>query len=243
VILATVFWTRSGGEGFTVAQAFTSLSIVSLSSTPIAEWTAAYPTIVASLACLERIEAYVLSDEQHDKRVVSKQLNTVSSNGDERLGPNRGPVDVALIALRHVNLTLPGKSEPVLQDITIDIKKSTVTMILGPVGCGKSLLLHSILGHIPITSGCVFVSRSGSSTAYCDQTPRLRNLSIRDNIIARDEYNPTWYDTVVRTCALEQDIARLPHGHHTKVGSGGVNLSGGQKQRLVGITHGQQTET
>ncbi|KAL3963237.1 hypothetical protein ACCO45_000241, partial [Purpureocillium lilacinum] len=232
-ILAAVFWTRSGGEGFTVSQAFTSLSIVSLISTPIAELTAAYPTIAASLACLERIEAYVLSDEQHDKRVVSKQLYTVSSNGGERLGPVRRPVDVALIALRHVNLTLPGKSEPVLQDITIDIKKSTVTMILGPVGCGKSLLLHSILGHIPITSGCVFVSRGGSSMAYCDQTPWLRNLSIRDNIIAGDEYNPVWYGTVVRACALEQDIARLPDGHHAKVGSGGVNLSGGQKQRLA----------
>ncbi|PWI66156.1 hypothetical protein PCL_05374 [Purpureocillium lilacinum] len=233
VILAAVFWTRSGGEGFTVAQAFTSLSILSLISTPIAELTAAYPTIAASLACLERVEAYILSEEQHDKRVVSKQLAAIHSNDDESLGQPGRAVDAPVVALRHVNLILPGKSEPILQDITIDIKKSAVTMILGPVGCGKSLLLHSILGHIPITSGCVFVSRGGSSMAYFDQTPWLRNLSIRDNIIAGDEYNPTWYDTVVRACALEQDIARLPYGHHTNVGSGGVNLSGGQKQRMV----------
>lgn len=236
VILAAVFWTRSGGNGFTVSQAFTSLSIVSLVSKPLAELTAAYPTMTASLACLERIGNYILSDEQHDSRVVSKQLGGESLDDGELLGQSGQPVGAALVALRQVNLTLPGKTDPALQDITIDINKSTITMVVGPVGCGKSLLLQSVLGEIPITSGAVFVNRDDASMAYCDQTPWLRNLSIRDNIVAGKQYDPTWYDTVVRACALEQDIGRLPDRDYTMVGSGGVNLSGGQKQRVVSST-------
>ncbi|KAJ6445548.1 ATP-dependent RNA helicase (Hrh1) [Purpureocillium lavendulum] len=74
------------------------------------------------------------------------------------------------------------------------------------------------------------------SMAYCDQMPWLRNQSIRDNVMTENQYDPMWYDAVIRSCALDQDIARLPVKDHTNtmVGSGSVNLSGGQKQRASG---------
>ena len=42
-----------------------------------------------------------------------------------------------------------------------------------------------------------------------------------------------WYETVIHACALESDIAELPQGDLTLVGSAGHSLSGGQKLRLV----------
>ena len=46
-----------------------------------------------------------------------------------------------------------------------------------------------------------------------------------------------WYDTVIRACALDGDIAELPQSDLTLVGSAGHSLSGGQKLRLVRLQY------
>ncbi len=40
------------------------------------------------------------------------------------------------------------------------------------------------------------------------------------------------YETVLESCALEQDLKMLPAGDMTEIGEKGINLSGGQKQRV-----------
>jgi ABC-type bacteriocin/lantibiotic exporter with double-glycine peptidase domain len=37
---------------------------------------------------------------------------------------------------------------------------------------------------------------------------------------------------VIKACALEVDLAILPHGDRTEIGEKGINLSGGQKARV-----------
>jgi ATP-binding cassette, subfamily C (CFTR/MRP), member 1 len=46
-------------------------------------------------------------------------------------------------------------------------------------------------------------------------------------------YDSEWYETVIEACGLQQDLAILPDGDETVVGSKGITLSGGQKQRLA----------
>lgn len=41
------------------------------------------------------------------------------------------------------------------------------------------------------------------------------------------------YDRVLHACALTEEVAVLPHGDRTFVGSRGVMLSGGQQARLA----------
>lgn len=108
-----------------------------------------------------------------------------------------------------------------------------LTIVAGPVGCGKSTFLKGLLGETPKISGHVYVP--SSQIAYCDQTPWVINGSIRDNIIATTEFDDIWYQRVIHACALDIDIRRMPEGDQTVVGSKGVKLSGGQKQRLVRI--------
>ena len=67
---------------------------------------------------------------------------------------------------------------------------------------------------------------------FCDQTPFLSNGTIRHNIIGFSDFNEKRYREVLVATMLNVDLAALPSGEMTNVGSNGITLSGGQKQRV-----------
>jgi ATP-binding cassette subfamily C (CFTR/MRP) protein 1 len=104
-------------------------------------------------------------------------------------------------------------------------------MIVGPVGSGKSVLLRSIVGETTLVKGSFNPPSSG--VAFCGQSVWLRNASVRDNIIGEDEFEDSWYDSVVWSCGLLRDFAEMKRGDKTSIGSKGISLSGGQKNRIA----------
>lgn len=120
----------------------------------------------------------------------------------------------------------------VLSNINLKLLCGSFTLIVGPVGSGKSMLLKAILGEIHRTTG--FMQMQASLTvSYCDTDSWLRHRTLRDNILGPLEYDNEWYETVIRACALEDDIKCLPQGHQTIIGSNGISISGGQRQRIA----------
>ncbi|KAI8265702.1 ABC transporter [Colletotrichum sp. SAR11_239] len=138
-----------------------------------------------------------------------------------------------LVSINEAKFTLKDGTE-ILRDISLVLKKGSISMLVGRVGCGKSSLLKGILGELVISSGTVTLHTS--SVAFCDQAAWLRNISVKDNIIGQVPYDAAWFSAVVRACSLDQDIALFPKAEETLVGTGGVALSGGQKQRVAGMT-------
>lgn len=55
---------------------------------------------------------------------------------------------------------------------------------------------------------------------------------MRENILLNAPMDETRYRQVLQACALEEDLAALPHGDATQIGERGVTLSGGQRARL-----------
>ncbi|KAJ3962062.1 hypothetical protein N0V92_001239 [Colletotrichum tropicale] len=146
-----------------------------------------------------------------------------------------GSIDLGkpLVSINEAKFTLKDGTE-ILRDISLVLKKGSISMLVGRVGCGKSSLLKGILGELVISSGTVTLHTS--SVAFCDQAAWLRNISVKDNIIGQVPYDAAWFSAVVRACSLDQDIALFPRAEETLVGTGGVALSGGQKQRVAGMT-------
>ncbi|KAF4223150.1 hypothetical protein CNMCM6457_000707 [Aspergillus fumigatiaffinis] len=120
----------------------------------------------------------------------------------------------------------------VLNNINTRIPASSLTMVIGPVGSGKSTFCKALLGEIPFSQGSVVTSTSPRHVGFCEQTAFLWNGTIRENIIGFTPFDRERYDQVIEATSLRFDLATLSQGDQTNIGSDGVALSGGQKQRL-----------
>ncbi|PYH68010.1 uncharacterized protein BO88DRAFT_405908 [Aspergillus vadensis CBS 113365] len=222
-------------ETLSTVQAFTSLAIISLITSPALQLLASIPAITAALGAFDRIHKFLTSPTDHSP--AERGLGTESDLSTR----NGSAVELKVLAPKasdHVVLTMTDAyirpatgSAFSLEGISLAIKTGTVTMITGPVGCGKSTLLKAAVGEIPCRQGTL--TRTRPDAAYCSQVPWLQNTSIRNNICGYAEIDHTWYSEVLRACALEEDISRMTERDQSVVGSGALKLSGGQKQRLA----------
>ena len=178
------------------------------------------PALWQAIACFDRIEAY-----------CEKCTPSSANNEDEAQPvPSSEKFLPFLVSFKDADIAWSSDKDPVLRHVNLIIHQG-ITMVVGPVGCGKSTLVESILSQHMVKDG----SRraSFSRAAYCPQVPWIMNDTIRANIIAFHEFDRAWYDFTCEACGLQQDLAALVEGDMHLAGSGGISLSGGQKQRIV----------
>lgn len=204
------------GNGYLLsAQAFTSLSLISLLTSPLLKFIQTTPGLFQSEACFHRIEDFCVQ--------ISPEDSDTASEGKEK--------DDEVIVFDNASFSWASDSQPVLQNVDLVITRKSITMVTGPIGSGKTALLESIMGETSLREGRVMVRTS--RIAYCSQTAWILNDTIRLNITGNTEVDAKWYDFVLQISCLKGDLQRMPHGDMSICGSGGVALSGGQKQRIV----------
>lgn len=132
----------------------------------------------------------------------------------------------------------------VLNGINFKIPMNQSVAIIGATGCGKTTLLHVLLGVFPQNEGEIEVMGKNieklglnairDQVATVLQDDVLFAGSIADNIHFFDE-NPNfeWMQQCADIAAVHDDIVSMPMTYQTLVGDIGSMLSGGQKQRIL----------
>ncbi|KAI0389430.1 putative ABC multidrug transporter [Xylariaceae sp. FL0594] len=217
-----------------VPRTFTSLSYLLLLTNPLSELFQKVPQIISGLACLSRIQSFLECETREDFRAVvtdqkrfTEQLPEKSAERSTQEPDTRVPP----VAIRDGKFGWEVEKF-VLRDINIQMAASSLTMIVGPVGSGKSTLCKALLGEIPYNEGSVSLSTRFPHIGFCEQPAFLMNGSVRDNIVGFSPFDEKRYAEVIRVTALSFDLATLPQGDMTNIGSDGITLSGGQKQRV-----------
>ena len=116
-----------------------------------------------------------------------------------------------------------------LKDISFQIKRGELIVVVGEIGAGKSSLLSALVGEMRRTEGVI---KLGGTVGFCPQTAWIQNATVRNNILFGKEFDQEKYDSVIHDCALEADLEMLPNGDATEIGERGITLSGGQKARI-----------
>ncbi|KAM7196129.1 P-loop containing nucleoside triphosphate hydrolase protein [Naviculisporaceae sp. PSN 640] len=220
-----------------VGTMFTSLSYLLLLTDPLVTIFQTIPSILSGLACLSRIQAFLECDTRRDFRKVLSDIRrdaAASSEKRELKGEDQNvgaEAGADPIVVTDANFGWEADKSD-LHDINMRVPKSSLTIVVGSVGSGKSTLCKALLGEIPYSSGSVVLSTRFPHVGFCEQTAFLSNASIRDNIVGFSPFDSERYDQIIEATALAFDFATLPQGDETNVGSDGITLSGGQKQRV-----------
>ncbi|KAE8374180.1 putative ABC transporter [Aspergillus bertholletiae] len=207
---------------------FTSLSFLTLLTQPLSQLFQSIPDLVSGLACLGRIQVFLELEPRQDYRQPLVKAQSCSMEKSSKQLTLK-PTDCLVIQ----DANFGWKADKfVLNNINTHIPTSSLTMVVGPVGSGKSTFCKALLGEIPFSQGSVVTSTSPRHVGFCEQTAFLWNGTIRENIVGFTPFDRKRYDQVIEATSLRFDLATLSQGDQTNIGSDGVALSGGQKQRL-----------
>jgi ATP-binding cassette subfamily B protein len=157
--------------------------------------------------------------------------------------PQRTPADrLDTLEVRNLNYLYPGKGNGI-KDVSLRLKRGSLTVITGRIGSGKTTLLRVLLGLLPKDSGEIswngeILDDPGAfftppRCAYTAQIPRLFSNKLRNNILLGLDCNESELQRAIYLAVLDSDLARLEEGLETFVGPRGVRLSGGQAQRTA----------
>ncbi|XP_026805630.1 probable multidrug resistance-associated protein lethal(2)03659 isoform X2 [Rhopalosiphum maidis] len=193
----------------------------------------------------KRIQSFLLQDEKEKNNkplllkseITSKngiEMSYINSNNytkngtsnkkDKNQSNNLG-IDLFNVSTKWI-LNQPKNS---LNNINLSVRPGRLVAIIGPVGAGKTSLIHAILRELPLCEGSISVC---GTVSYASQEPWLFNGSIQQNILFGSPMDYNRYEEVIKVCALKTDFKQLPYGDRSLVGERGVSLSGGQRARV-----------
>ena len=142
--------------------------------------------------------------------------------------------------LKTSNLFKSYKNRPVVNDVSIKIKRGEIVGILGPNGAGKTTTFYMIVGLIPPDKGNVYLGnedvtglpmhlRAKKGISYLPQEPSVfRKLTVEENVLAvMETMGLSNFDGKKKARALLRELNIL----HIKNAKAYV-LSGGERRRV-----------
>ena len=164
------------------------------------------------------------------------------------LPPAKAPVqEVKDGSIRFDHVTFKykhGSGQPVLNDITFDIKPGETLGIIGGTGSAKSSLVQLIPRLYDAETGTVSVGGVDVRDYDLDVLRREVSMVLQKNVLFSGTIldNLRWGSEnaseeecirVAKLACADEFIERFPDKYNTWIEQGGSNVSGGQKQRLT----------
>ncbi|KIY47688.1 P-loop containing nucleoside triphosphate hydrolase protein [Fistulina hepatica ATCC 64428] len=149
---------------------FTILTVVNLLTNPISIFGNCFPLLLASYASLRRIGVFLWrsSGKGPWHKVVDEALS------------ERTSIVETTVELQDADVAVHTGGRAILMGIDLVISRASLTVVVGPVGAGKTFLLKTLLGETHILSGSV--TRPKHRVAYAPQEAFVWPGTLRENI-------------------------------------------------------------
>lgn len=185
-------------------------------------------TLTQSLASMDRVFEFM--DEKYDIQDSPDALECNVVKGD--------------ITFDNISFTYSSNEDPVLKNLSLEVKKGETIALVGMSGGGKSTLISLIPRFYDVTDGRILLDGTDIRSFKVRSLRDKIGMVLQDNILFSESVianillgKPTATENEVIEAAKAANahdfIMSLPEGYQTKVGERGVKLSGGQKQRVA----------
>jgi ABC-type branched-subunit amino acid transport system ATPase component len=192
------------------------------------------------------------SDMTKSLDAAKRVFDTLDENNknqiqDKSTSINQSPTKISShesIEFSSVSFSFISREVAVLSNVSLKIKPSCITAIVGKSGSGKSTLMALLCGLYRPTSGNVFLDGINinnvdqqwlrSQIGVVEQQAGLLSGTIRDNIAyGKEDASESEIILAAKKAYAHDFIMSFPDGYNTQVGENGSLLSGGQAARIA----------
>lgn len=213
------------GYGLSIGKISVFLSYASQYAKPFNEISGVVTELQNAMASIRRV--FALLDEKEE----------VPDSEDAYVLSDASTVSLDSVYFSYV----PDK--PLIENVSLDVKKGERIAIVGPTGCGKTTLINLLMRFYDVGKGSIRVD--GKDIRTCTrkslrqsfgmvlQDTWLKSGTVRDNIAyGKPDATDDEITAAAKNAHAHSFIRRLPDGYNTHIAENGDNLSAGQKQLL-----------
>jgi ABC-type multidrug transport system fused ATPase/permease subunit len=196
------------------------------------------PITKGVLMIWQSIQSSIGSIESIEGRFHSMNRSKEIDEGVARIKDFNNKIEFIDASYRY-----PISNKNSLENINIDIKKGSMTAIVGPSGGGKSTLVDLLSRLRNVSTGDILIDGVSLNDfslkdlrefiSYTPQDPQLFCGTIYDHI-CYGRTNATYSEVVeaAKISGSSEFIDLLPEKYESLIDENAINLSGGQRQRL-----------
>ncbi|MFF0778621.1 ABC transporter ATP-binding protein [Streptomyces sp. NPDC003720] len=208
----------------------------------------AFSTYLAQLVGPVRMLAVVLTVGQQARAGTERVLELIDTQPTMKDGTKTLPADApATVEFDDVSFGYdvgPGRTSPVLDGLSFEIRSGETLAVVGSSGSGKSTVSLLLPRFYDVTGGAVLIGGHDvreltmdslrSAIGLVPEDSFLFSDTVRANIAyGRPDATQDEIKAAARAAQADRFISELPEGYDTKVGEHGLTLSGGQRQRVA----------
>jgi len=126
--------------------------------------------------------------------------------------------------IRVQNLSATFGEKPILKDISFNVFKNKITVILGKSGSGKTVMLKHILGLFPVQHGSISID--GQQIENCDEED-MKQVRLRSGVLFQN-------GALLNSLSVAENVA-IPLEQHTDLSIDLIERLIHIKLKLVGL--------
>ena len=224
----------------TIGTVYMFIYYMTLVETPIWAMTRQVANFQTIGACIERLTDLRKIQPRVQVSGYGNSVPQFSGNGNQISESEQGPIEVTFEGVSFAYQT----GEPVLKNLSFQLKPGSVLGLLGRTGCGKTTLTRLMFRLYEPTAGQILLNQQDvrgmelqalrRRIGIVTQEVQLFRASVRDNLTFFDRgISDQRIITALEELELGGWLRGLPEGLDTLLASGGHNLSAGEAQLLA----------
>lgn len=207
--------------------------------------------LIATLLLSGRImqpiqKALVLWTRYQDYSLARKHVESILATPQQVITQEqlrKDTVSDGCLSLDHISFGFPNQEEPIIRDVSLELKRGDAVLISGAHGSGKTLLLNVIAGIYAPSKGEILVDGLPIQSfppemlthhvGFIRTRPMIFRGTIRDNITCFGQIDEAQAREISALLNVDKEIAKLPGGFDTFVsGNNADTITPGLKQRI-----------